>query len=211
MLFDLQKSELPEKVSEAYSSLDSDQKKAISLIVEQGYTQSRIADELNISQPTISRWMNGERHLDFQEVLEYRQKELYEGNVDSVKGSVNIAFEVVTRFLEQMNVRNPEQKDFNNAIDILSRFGLVDAIQKEISDQMGHEDEKERDVEIVLHQYFGQDLSKEELEKIKQIFGQIGQMDGSQLGDISKALSEYRDEKKLGVLNDEEEVEFTVN
>lgn len=199
-----EKEALPEHLKDPYENLSLNQKKAIPLLVYEGYSQSQVADSVGVSQPCVSKWLNDENHRGFQEIVEYKQKQIAGDNVHSIKGTANIATKVITNFVNQMSVVNPDQKDFNNALQILSRFGLVDVIKDEIKEQlMEDSDGDSNDVEVVLHQYFGSDNSREELETIYQIFEKLGRMDRMELEDSNKALAEE-------VLNEEKEVEAKV-
>jgi predicted transcriptional regulator len=87
-----------------------------------GYDQRRIAEQLGVSQPTISRWLRDPQADQYQRVL---TQQLVDGAVLLLR---RYAIEAVETLVEVMRTANSHKTRLDAAKAILDRIGLNTAI-----------------------------------------------------------------------------------
>jgi hypothetical protein len=78
-------------------SLSHQQQTAVDLLVS-GKNLQETADAIGVQRPTVSHWLH--HHLGFQAALNARRQELWDGMVDTLRGLLPKALEVLKKELD---------------------------------------------------------------------------------------------------------------
>jgi hypothetical protein len=99
-------------------SLSQQQQTAVDLLVS-GKTLQETADAIGVQRPTVSQWVN--HHAGFQAALNSRRQELWDGVVDTLRGLLPKALEVLKQELAG-------DTPLPAAIQVLKSCGLYGAV-----------------------------------------------------------------------------------